>query len=403
MMVPFRGGSSPLTRGKRHHGADCNHLRGLIPAHAGKTGHTGYVSNRVGAHPRSRGENGRAHRSTLAGGGSSPLTGENADRDGTVYSVEGSSPLTRGKRVDQGLDGSGRGLIPAHAGKTDPRSSSLQWARAHPRSRGENFHANSNALKRAGSSPLTRGKRRGGARRVRLAVAHPRSRGENEGGDGFGDPLAGSSPLTRGKPHEDVEAIPERRLIPAHAGKTAESVAPHGTKQAHPRSRGENGYLSVFRVTGLGSSPLTRGKLAQGRDRARDAGLIPAHAGKTRVWGPRRRSPLAHPRSRGENTEADEDSRALWGSSPLTRGKPLSNRCHWDGVGLIPAHAGKTRSLSCPFDVVRAHPRSRGENCMTTMRTQTPMGSSPLTRGKHGGELGVGRGGGLIPAHAGKT
>ena len=389
-----------------------------------------------------------------------------------------------GKRATRDTSRTGSGLIPAHAGKTDGRTGQHWRAgahprsrgktrtvtvrcirlRAHPRSRGENVSIRVWMAAGGGSSPLTRGKRRGGARRVRLAVAHPRSRGENEGGDGFGDPLAGSSPLTRGKPHEDVEAIPERRLIPAHAGKTAESVAPHGTKQAHPRSRGENfvgwpalaclwgsspltrgkrimgqqaargqglipahagktqrwfrrwrspgahprsrgenGYLSVFRVTGLGSSPLTRGKLAQGRDRARDAGLIPAHAGKTRVWGPRRRSPLAHPRSRGENTEADEDSRALWGSSPLTRGKPLSNRCHWDGVGLIPAHAGKTRSLSCPFDVVRAHPRSRGENCMTTMRTQTPMGSSPLTRGKHGGELGVGRGGGLIPAHAGKT
>ena len=233
-------GSSPLTRGKH-----IGHLpRGcpdrLIPAHAGKTGHTGYVSNRVGAHPRSRGENGRAHRSTLAGGGSSPLTGENADRDGTVYSVEGSSPLTRGKR-------------------------------------------------------------RGGARRVRLAVAHPRSRGENEGGDGFGDPLAGSSPLTRGKPHEDVEAIPERRLIPAHAGKRAESVAPHGTKQAHPRSRGENfvGWPALACL--WGSSPLTRGKPRDTRTTSRKGGLIPAHAGKTCRCRRASRRRRAHPRSRGEN------------------------------------------------------------------------------------------------------
>ena len=179
MMVPFRGGSSPLTRGKRHHGADCNHLRGLIPAHAGKTGHTGYVSNRVGAHPRSRGENGRAHRSTLAGGGSSPLTGENADRDGTVYSVEGSSPLTRGKRVDQGLDGSGRGLIPAHAGKTDPRSSSLQWARAHPRSRGENDVGARAAFGLQWLIPAHAGKTRAATVSVIHWRAHPRSRGEN--------------------------------------------------------------------------------------------------------------------------------------------------------------------------------------------------------------------------------
>ena len=111
--------------------------------------------------------------------------------------------------------------------------------------------------------------------------AHPRSRGENEGGDGFGDPLAGSSPLTRGKPHEDVEAIPERRLIPAHAGKRAESVAPHGTKQAHPRSRGENfvGWPALACL--WGSSPLTRGKPRDTRTTSRKGGLIPAHAGKT--------------------------------------------------------------------------------------------------------------------------
>ena len=219
MMVPFRGGSSPLTRGKRHHGADCNHLRGLIPAHAGKTGHTGYVSNRVGAHPRSRGENGRAHRSTLAGGGSSPLTGENADRDGTVYSVEGSSPLTRGKRVDQGLDGSGRGLIPAHAGKT-----------------------------------LL------GGRRWRVCGAHPRSRGENHVTRAQRYARVGSSPLTRGKPPTSQADWGERRLIPAHAGKTDHGATGGARSGAHPRSRGENLRGHGVQLPGAGSSPLTRGK-----------------------------------------------------------------------------------------------------------------------------------------------
>ena len=50
----------------------------------------------------------------------------------------------------------------------------------------------------------------------------------------------------------------------------------------------------------------------------------------------------AHPRSRGENTEADEDSRALWGSSPLTRGKRYLALAKVPPEGLIPAHAGKT-------------------------------------------------------------
>ncbi|EFF79638.1 hypothetical protein HMPREF0970_01431 [Schaalia odontolytica F0309] len=70
-------------------------------------------------------------------------------------------------------------LIPAHAGKTEPRSPERRGKPAHPRSRGENQRGLDASLRAGGSSPLTRGKRDGRA-------AH------------FCDP----------------------RLIPAHAGKT---------------------------------------------------------------------------------------------------------------------------------------------------------------------------------------
>ena len=74
----------------------------------------------------------------------------------------------------------------------------------------------------------------------------------------------------------------------------------------------------------------------------REAGLIPAHAGKTLPAGMQRTVPAAHPRSRGENGWF---LAALWlgsGSSPLTRGKRLLKQTHGRGPGLIPAHAGKT-------------------------------------------------------------
>ena len=70
------------------------------------------------------------------------------------------------------------------------------------------------------------------------------------------------------------------------------------------------------------------------------------------------------------------------GSSPLTRGKlgvfTLDEEC----VGLIPAHAGKTPSVSLTDRVCKAHPRSRGENTREVIVKVTLMGSSPLTRGK---------------------
>ena len=199
-------------------------------------------------------------------------------------------------------------------------STGLGWS-AHPRSRGENVFDGARNTHPCGSSPLTRGKprfpwpratpcglipahagktqprrRRHSARR-----AHPRSRGENERGDLAALFTGGSSPLTRGKPLPDPDSPLTMRLIPAHVGKTA--GLPQGPDRgwAHPRSRGENGHCVPDFEAGVGSSPLTRGKLFGGDLLIICHRLIPAHAGKTRF----------HP----------VDAHGLPGSSPLTRGK----------------------------------------------------------------------------------
>ena len=194
-------------------------------------------------------------------------------------------------------------------------------------------------------------------------------------------------------------------------------------KRAHPRSRGENQWSRWFAVSHRGSSPLTRGKhdprhhdqdqtglipahagkttgqtAGQGGAEAhprsrgenvilpaetgRAAGLIPAHAGKTGAprTGPNPRG--AHPRSRGENLEMRVATPSRVGSSPLTRGKRRADRSLQTGGGLIPAHAGKTACSCAAWTRRRAHPRSRGENLATTDLTEFQMGSSPLTRGK---------------------
>ena len=112
-------------------------------------------------------------------------------------------------------------------------------------------------------------------------------------------------------------------------------------------------------------------------------GLIPAHAGKTRAPFWHSACQAAHPRSRGENTTRPRPRRKGWGSSPLTRGKLSFLWCVVSDERLIPAHAGKT-----------------AKNALK--RSLTP-GSSPLTRGKRSSttlSLACQR---LIPAHAGKT
>ena len=235
--------------------------------------------------------------------------------------MPGSSPLTRGKRAGTVRGRVGYGLIPAHAGKTPSTASSSTKPPAHPRSRGENRLGLIPACRSPGSSPLTRGKPASVEHvipRSRLIPAHagktlyawrpswhvrahPRSRGENLVCVAAVVARAGSSPLTRGKRGRKVARLKWQGLIPAHAGKTVEPRQAGTPARAHPRSRGENHKVRPIRRADLGSSPLTRGKRQVDRKTARARGLIPAHAGKTRNQRPIRVDAV--------------------GSSPLTRGK----------------------------------------------------------------------------------
>ena len=152
-----------------------------------------------------------------------------------------------------------------------------------------------------------------------------------------------------------------------------------------------------------GSSPLTRGKLGTPTVGVVYIGLIPAHAGKTWRRGAGRPTRRAHPRSRGENHCILIVGLCIAGSSPLTRGKLQHRRVGHNGGGLIPAHAGKTRFLPGCHGRGRAHPRSRGENHLMPQPMVPFEGSSPLTRGKRAWALAGVSLPRLIPAHAGKT
>ena len=236
-----------------------------------------------------------------------------------------------------------------------------------------------------------------------MRTAHPRSRGENNHLDDPLEVVEGSSPLTRGKPPVRRVEVIDVRLIPAHAGKTQRRTRCSSTSRAHPRSRGENEIIMTDTIKPTGSSPLTRGKRDPLTDRNPDEGLIPAHAGKTQPPRPDADTIPAHPRSRGENPGDQTAYYKVQGSSPLTRGKP-SLRLAWRAAtGLIPAHAGKTRSPAPKTSIRTAHPRSRGENTRRSALQSVAGGSSPLTRGKHSLLVNLQDVAGLIPAHAGKT
>ena len=172
----------------------------------------------------------------------------------------------------------------------------------------------------------------------------------------------GSSPLTRGKRPTGRHRRRQGRLIPAHAGKTPRNPLTPVALRAHPRSRGENRSGKTIISLFAGSSPLTRGKPPLTVLQFTGVGLIPAHAGKTTLGAGACARSQAHPRSRGENRFHDRRRRHAHGSSPLTRGKHLVPRHAQSLERLIPAHAGKTWSPRGVWSLAAAHPRSRGEN-----------------------------------------
>ena len=187
--------------------------------------------------------------------------------------------------------------------------------------------------------------------------AHPRSRGENSHGNRIGHMQSGSSPLTRGKPEHAGRNQRRRGLIPAHAGITSRSEFLGRQAGAHPRSRGENLHAQIPADYQPGSSPLTRGKPLSHVAGDHVLRLIPAHAGKTERRRRTLRSRRAHPRSRGENTRKMGLAAIVAGSSPLTRGKPNRGRHRPVRARLIPAQAGKTWCASARPQRSRAHPR----------------------------------------------
>ena len=207
----------------------------------------------------------------------------------------------------------------------------------------------------------------------------------------------------RGKPLLGVLLAHSLGLIPAHAGKTVLYRIRTYPNWAHPRACGENpeGQGRCARL--WGSSPRMRGKHSHLRPLGFLTRLIPAHAGKTSRVQSLKPSGRAHPRACGENTETRAGARGEMGSSPRMRGKLAGCMLHRQSRGLIPAHAGKTRPRSGPVCAGRAHPRACGENGRGLCVVAEHAGSSPRMRGKPSSHEFDLTGLGLIPAHAGKT
>ena len=149
----------------------------------------------------------------------------------------------------------------------------------------------------------------------------------------------------------------------------------------HPRIRGERSRISSTCQLIIGSSPHTRGTpVSAGGCRIRMR-FIPAYAGNASGVTCTRRYGSVHPRIRGERIGLAYLSAALIGSSPHTRGTPTMSNKETLQARFIPAYAGNASSGRITRSVISVHPRIRGERRSASGQSRMRGGSSPHTRG----------------------
>ena len=170
---------------------------------------------------------------------------------------------------------------------------------------------------------------------------HPRTRGVYGEEEGLQCCDQGSSPHTRGllKTLNNIRGL--GRIIPAHAGFT------HAT--------------GVYTGSRYGSSPHTRG-------------LPDMPLSRTCLRAD-------HPRTRGVYSRTSCKSPRAGGSSPHTRGLPHKITWRLYRRGIIPAHAGFTKLAEQEVDTFKDHPRTRGVYRSGVRVWRRGRGSSPHTRG----------------------
>ena len=459
-----RVGSSPHTRGARHHARLPAHLARIIPAYAGSTGWPAHHIKPHPDHPRIRGEHDPGGGTRDRAAGSSPHTrgalqeglvgvlgaadhprirGEHPDEPHWIGTLAGSSPHTRGARSGEQLrpggadhprirgehadhelaegvhegssphtrgaldDGDGaredQRIIPAYAGSTAPLvAAALAPVGSSPHTRGA-LGLEGGVPGYAGIIPAYAGSTDAGIEVLGGAQDHPRIRGEHGAPAATTWATAGSSPHTRGARQAILLVSSLARIIPAYAGSTSRHSWPTSPTEDHPRIRGEHRMLEHPLCGRLGSSPHTRGAPARNRALQPVPGIIPAYAGSTPTPTWNRRAFWDHPRIRGEHVVVGREGDDGDGSSPHTRGARPSCRRWRPACRIIPAYAGSTPGAPSTSQAPGDHPRIRGEHRLRQARPPGAEGSSPHTRGAQA----LDRRGLLfvriIPAYAGST
>ena len=152
-----------------------------------------------------------------------------------------------------------------------------------------------------------------------------------------------------------------------------------------------------------GSSPRMRGTPPNTWPVGTEVGIIPACAGNTKTLSCSTTALRDHPRVCGEHAWVFSAPSMALGSSPRVRGTPYKKLLCYPYSGIIPACAGNTCIVLEQCALVWDHPRVCGEHFHEGKTNGVFQGSSPRVRGtQDAGRRGQGRDG-IIPACAGNT
>ena len=213
--------------------------------------------------------------------------------------------------------------------------------------------------------------------------------------------LVGPSPRVRGAARQRVRWWCGRGSIPARAGSRAPRPARRHRPRVHPRACGEQGSRSPGASSPRGPSPRVRGAAGVCGGGLPAAGSIPARAGSR----PRRSTPVSswrvHPRSCGEQSISTACRTRGRGPSPRVRGAAADSSAPPGGGGSIPARAGSRRGRAHRGRGRWVHPRACGEQEHLVDRCSLRQGPSPRVRGAADQRPGGLLGLGSIPARAG--
>ena len=211
--------------------------------------------------------------------------------------------------------------------------------------------------------------------------AHPRMRGDHPNPSIRTRTPLGPAPHARGSPHGLAGPGVASGPTPACAGITKPGRPPHTQPPAHPRMRGDHtGPRPGQRADG-GPPPHARGSLAPCCRAVYRERPTPACAGITPRDLGMAINVQAHPRMRGDHCLTAASALAGTGPPPHARGSRVPTRADRRASRPTPACAGITRAPTCASRGALAHPRMRGDHARLATLTRQELGPPPHARG----------------------